>query len=109
MPTFPTSPKPQVGGSEEYIIPIIKTEADGNYIRVRRKATKKRQVFDLRFVCPHAGYDAIKAFFDSYQGKSFTWTHPITAATHTVVFGIDRLKRTVHPTHSEFTVTLEEL
>lgn len=109
MPTFPTSPKPQVGGSEEYIIPIVKTESDGNYIKVRRKTTKKRELFTLKFTCPHSGYEAIKSFFSSYQGTSFTWTHPITGSTHTVIFGQDKLSRTVYPTHSEFTVILEEL
>jgi hypothetical protein len=106
---FPTSPAPEYASTEEYIIPIVKTESDGNYLRVRRKTTKKRETFTLKFVCLHSGYDSIRTFFDTWQGTAFTWTHPTTGVVHTVVFGQDKLTRSVRPTHSEFSIILEEL
>jgi hypothetical protein len=97
------------GSSEEYIIPIIKTESEGNYIRVRRGSTKKREVFTLIFRTPNSDYETIKGHFNGNQGSSFTWLHQETGITHIVVYGMDRLKRSMFGGYSEYTVILEEL
>jgi hypothetical protein len=110
MAYYPSTPIPSVGSKDSYIIPIIKSEAEGNYVRVRRRATRKRETFELRYTeMRYSDYETLLAFFDANQGMSFTFVHPLTSAEHTVVFGMDKLERTMHGTYCEVDVILEEL
>lgn len=110
MANYPSNPIPSVGSRESYIIPIIKTETEGNYLRVRRRSTKKRETFELKYnQMSYSDYDTIKEFFTDYQGSAFTWTHPITGVDHTVVFDMNELQRTMYETHCEVTIMLAEL
>lgn len=110
MAIYPTTPIPSIGSKSAYIIPIVKSEADGNYIRVRRRSTRKRESFELKYsLMSYEEYAVLEEFFDTNQGLSFTWTHPVTSAEHTVVFMMDRLEATMYETYCEVTVMLEEL
>jgi hypothetical protein len=110
MPTYPTTPIPSVGTKDATVIPIIKSEAEGNYIRVRRRATRKRETLELKYSkMTYEDYDTLRTFFIENQGTAFTFVHPVSSAEYTVVFTMDKLERAMYETYVDVTVILEEL
>lgn len=108
LPVYPAWPPVQWNSDQEIVIPITQFEAEGNYIRVRRLATRDRQEWTLPYLTTQAGFEAIRDFFRSYQGSAFTWVSP-DGETLTVTFGMERLKRTKKAGHSVFSVVLKEI
>ena len=108
MAVYPTWPPVQWNSDQEIVIPIVQFESEGNYIRVRRTATRDRQDWTLPYVTTQAGFEVIRNFFLANQGTAFTWTSP-DAESLTVVFGMERLKRSKRAGHSVFSVVLKEL
>lgn len=110
MAIYPTAPIPSVGSKEAIEIPIVRTKADGNYVRVRRKATKKRETFELNYkFLTLSDYQSFRSFFIENQGSVMTWTHPVHGSSHNVVFAMDKLEATLYDTYADLTVLLEEL
>jgi len=63
------------------------------YVVSRPRCTKKRKKFGQGWsAMSDADKASLETFFDSYQGTSFDWTHPITSAMHTCIFSGDALK-----------------
>lgn len=94
MNTFPTDPKPRIGSKDTTIIPIVKSESDGNYTRVRRIATRSREKFELNYnVITFSEFDILKSFFVANQGFPFTFTHPATSVAYTCIFSQEELEK----------------
>jgi hypothetical protein len=67
--------------------PQIRTDKEANYIQVRPGSTRTRKRWVLSWVAmSEVNYSTLKTFFDSYQGSSFNWTHPITSTVYVAVF-----------------------
>lgn len=94
MNTFPTVPCPRMGSMDTTILPIIKTESEGNYTRVRRTATRSREKFELDFsTIKLTEFNVLKAFFLANQGLPFTFVHPDTAVSYTCILNQSELKK----------------
>lgn len=92
-----TLPTPDFGLEEEYYKPQNKTEKETNYTQSRPTASRGRRKFPLVWgLMPEADYQTLEAFFDSYQGTMFTFTHPIKGTAHTCVFSGDSVKSKWH-------------
>lgn len=90
MATLPITPTMDTM-SEDYR-PLIKTETDGNYPRVRPIATRSRKKFDLKFTnITKDNYDTLKTFFDANQGIPFDFTYPTDNITYSVISVQDSL------------------
>ena len=78
---------------EEIIKPIVKTQFEGNYAQTRPKYTRTTKNFTLKYMfITEADKSTLNAFFETYRGSSFDWTHPRTSTVHSVRFAEDILK-----------------
>lgn len=93
MANWPTLPSPDTGTEEEFYKPQRKIEFEANYIQSAPKATRGRRRFPLSWeLMTETEYQTLETFFNTYQGTSFTYTHPIRATSHTCVFSADSIK-----------------
>lgn len=86
--SLPSAPVPG-GYGEEPIPTIIRTDMELGPAKVRRRFTGNEIVFTLRYALTETQKFALEYFYHytCLQGTlSFTWTHPITAASLTVYF-----------------------
>ena len=94
MANFPTAPCPRVGTKETTVIPIVKSESEGNYTKVRRVATRSRKKFELKYnALTLSEFQILETFFIDNQGSSFTFTHPSTAVEYECIFNQSELKK----------------
>jgi hypothetical protein len=88
-----TLPTPSFGLEEEFYKPQIKTEKEANYVQTRRTASRGRRILPLAWtLMTEAEYQILEAFFDTYQGTMFTFTHPVTGTTYNCVFSANSIK-----------------
>lgn len=93
MPNWPSIANPSKGFDEEYYLPQAKSEFEANYVQTRKIATRGRHQFALVWnQMSETDYQTLKTFFDTNQGSSFTWTHPISGTSYTCVFSGDSIK-----------------
>jgi hypothetical protein len=80
--------KPSMGGVQETIYkPIVRTEFEGNYVQVRARSTRARKMWTLTWnVITEADYQVLAAYFNTTQGSTFTWIHPVTGTEYTCIF-----------------------
>lgn len=94
IPAFPsTLPAPRATMAGSTYLPQYKDESEAGYVYTRRRATKAREKltsFGWDYLT-EAQYQDLKTFFLQVQGGSFTWTHPITNVTHTLISAADEL------------------
>jgi hypothetical protein len=111
MNNFPTIPNPDYPLDEETDFPAVRTQFENGATQSRPKFTRGRDAFTLRWTALAAAHLAtLKAFFLANQGAAFSWTHPQTAASHTVRFRDDTFKRKlVLRDHYTVELTLEEV
>lgn len=92
---WPTIAEPQYPINEKTYLPAVRTEKDSNYMQMRKKWTKAKKTFTLKWdesvALTEADYAILEAFFIANQGSPFTWTHPTTSVTYTVTFYQDEL------------------
>ena len=93
---FPTEPIPRASGSDEtIIIPLVKSESEGAYTKVRRKITKVKNEFKLNYrKITKAEYTILKNYFIANQGLEFQFVHPDTLEEYTCIFKQDKLVKT---------------
>ena len=109
MAAFPDIPV-TIGSQSSLYIPIVQTESEGNYLRVRRKTTRSRRIFTLDFKeISYTDYALIEAFFEANQGISFTWTHPVTSIEYDLVFMQDTLVQTMGATSCDTSILVREI
>ncbi len=86
-------PTPDWDTGDEFYKPQIRQEFEANYVQSRPTATRGRGRWDLKWGrMLESEYQALKTFFNTYQGCSFTWTHPVAGTTHTCVFSANSIK-----------------
>ena len=93
-PVWPsTMPLPDEGVEEEFYKPQRKMEFEANYGQTGPRATRGRRRFPLAWnYLSETDFQTLEAFFNTNQGSSFTYTHPIRSTTHTCVFATDSIK-----------------
>ena len=111
MNIFPTNPIPRSGTKQTTIIPIAKSESEGNYSKVRRLVTKERKKFELKFnTLTHAEYSILETFFIYNQGLVFEFTNQVTDITHNCIFSQSELLATyVNSLHINVDIIIEEV
>lgn len=86
------SPPSEDGFEETTYKPKVRTETEANYTIVRPKVSRARKRWKLSWpLMTEADYQLLDAFFNQYQGSSFTWQHPVTSTNYTCVFSGDSL------------------
>ncbi len=94
MNTFPSTLIPNIHSSETLSIPLVTSETEGNYPKVRRRTTKAREKFDLKFdPLTVTEWAILKAFFETNQGLPFTFVHPTSLVSYTCVIMQDTLEK----------------
>jgi len=114
MASFPSSlPDPEVHGLEEdYNKTAVRTEFEAGYVQSRARFTRARRTWSKIYWTGLSSSDlsTLLTFFNTYQGDSFTWTHPITSVEYTVRFSCDKVNyKYVAPEYYEVTISFEEV
>ena len=70
----------------------IKTEFENGKVSSRARATSSRWVFSLSWeALGQTDYATLCTYFNTMQGSTFSWTHPVTSQTFTVRFSENQL------------------
>jgi hypothetical protein len=95
LPNWPSIAAPTFGSTEEDYRPQIRTEFDGNYVQSRVRATRsvKRWVWRWNYMT-EADYQTLITFFQTNQGGSFNFTHPVTSVAYACRFSGNSLSST---------------
>ncbi len=93
MANWPNIPNPDWGLEEEDYKPQIKDEFEANYVQTGPAASRMRGKFPLGWeLLSEADFQTLKTFFNTNQGGSFTWTHPVANTSHNCVFSVNFIK-----------------
>lgn len=109
---YPILPKPSAPGSSDTLsIPVLRSESEGAYTKVRRITTKAKNEFTLKYnKLTKVNYAILSDYFSANQGLSFDFVHPDTNITHTCVFMQDSIKKThIDGVLSSTVIKLEEV
>lgn len=72
--------------------PLVRTEFESGVVQSRARATSARRRFILGWhALSNTDYETLVTFFETYQGDTFTYTHPVTSTSYTVRFSNDEL------------------
>jgi len=70
----------------------VKTSFESGHVLSRAAATQMKRVFTIGWPSMlRTDYNLLVAFFNTYQGSTFNFTHPITDVVYTVGFMEDEL------------------
>ena len=110
MATWPSIQEPSYPIDEEIYKPQVRTEFESGAVQSRARVTAGKERWTLQWPgMPEADYQTLMAFFETNQGDTFTWTHPVTSTAYTARFSDDRLASTVRrPGYRTVMVKLEE-
>jgi hypothetical protein len=110
MAVWPNISASDYGLDEEYYKPQIRTEFEGNYVQSRAKSTRARNRWALHWLyMTEAEFQTLKTFFNTNQGLSFTWVHPVTSVSYSCFFSVDSLKSKININgYREVDVMIEE-
>ena len=109
---YPTEPRVRASGTvDTATIPLVKSESDGAYTKVRRKVTRVKNKFTLSYQkITYDEFDILKAYFYANQGLSFDFIHPSNAETFTCVFAQEEIQKTyIDSVLVSTTIVLEEV
>lgn len=99
MASWPSISNPDFGLKETVYRPQVRQEFESNYVQSRPRTTRATKRWALSWAAlTEADYQTLLTFFNTYQGSSFTWTHPVSAVSYTCRFSGDTLE-------SEITLT----
>lgn len=94
IPSFPsTIPAPRATMSGSVYLPQVRDEMENGTVTSRKRATRAREKltgFGWDYLT-EAQYEALRAFFLTVQGGTFTWTHPVRGVTYTLLSSADEL------------------
>jgi hypothetical protein len=101
MANFPTLPVPsRQFFSQKPVKAQVKTKMEDGTVQSRPQHTRMRWTFTIGWdVLSETDYATLHAFFNTYIGSTFNWTHPITSVTHVVRFVNDELPEAKHGGH----------
>lgn len=108
---YPIEPIPSLSSTSETYIPIVKSESDGNYPKVRRKTTRGREKFSLIYSgITHTEFTILQDFFKLNQGLVFEFTEPLTGVVRNCIFSQESLEKKYDTVNTVSTsVQLEEV
>lgn len=94
MSAWPTLPTPSWGLEEEYYKPQVRTEFEQNYVQSRPAVTSgKHRWPNLGWsLLSETDYQSLETFFETNQGNSFTFTHPMSGVSYTCRFSSDSIR-----------------
>ena len=70
----------------------IRTPFEAGYVHSRSAATQSKKEFSISWAwLLRTDYDILVTFFNTYQGATFNFTHPITDTVYVVGFMDDEL------------------
>lgn len=93
--SYPTIPEPRVGSKDSKNIPLITSESEGSYKKVRRRSTKALNSFTLDYTSiTESEFAILDAYFETYIGTSFDFVHPKTNVTYSCTFETETLEKT---------------
>lgn len=83
---------------------------EAGYVQSTAKWTRSRKIFEMTWSgMTDSDKETLESFFDSSLGSAFTWTHPLSGQTYTVMFAYDEFPaRYVPLNHWRVELTLEE-
>lgn len=74
---------------------VLKSNFDGGYQQQRPQFTRAYKTFDLSYnILTDDEIVTLDTFFQTYQGMSFTFVHPVKNTEHTVMFDMDEFDLT---------------
>lgn len=111
MANWPSISPPDYGLSEDFYKPQVRTEFEGNYVQSRPRSTRAVHRWSLKWsALLESEFQTLKTFFDTNQGTSFTWTHPLTSVSYSCRFSTDTLtSRIVVNDYREVECSIEEV
>lgn len=112
MAIYPTTPSPRYQSVHGKSLPAIRTESEGNYGMTRKRTTRSRSHFSLKYdAITRDEYAILEAFFLENQGTMFSYTYPLEPLkTYTVMFDIDKIEATdINPNRCNTSVELIEI
>lgn len=88
MANYPTMDVDVEGSEEAWRDPRLVSIARSGAVKVRALGTSKRKDFTLHHSRLTAvEKEALEVFYDANRVATFTWQHPLTGASYSVVFG----------------------
>jgi hypothetical protein len=96
----------------QYVRPQVRSPKEANYAQSRPAVSRSVFVWSLAWDdMSSTEFAALKDFFDSYQGNTFTWAHPDTLTEYTVRFTEDFIgfSYNVPNYYEEIAVGLEQI
>jgi len=92
MANWPAISPPAYGLEEEVYRPHVRSEFEVGYVQSRPRSLRSVRRWRLSWdLLSESDYQLLKTFFETYQGGSFTWTHPVSAVQYTCRFSGDSL------------------
>lgn len=89
------APIPRIGSSDKKSFNVTKNSFEANYLQVRRTSTRSRAAFSLVYdTLTLAEFAILEAFFNSYIGTVFTFTHPVELVDYQVTFAESSIEKT---------------
>ena len=89
---YPLIPKAHQGSKTDLNIPIVKSESEGAYTKVRRTTTKTKRTWELRYKSiTLANYEILEDYFNANQGLSFEFVS--NNITYDVIFNQDKITK----------------
>ena len=83
----PLAPEFRIGSDETSSYNIIKNTFEGNYLAVRKKSSRARKLFNLKYdTLTRAEFAILEAHFDAHVGTIFNFVHPISGVTYEVTY-----------------------
>jgi len=110
--SFPVSPEPKYPISEKSIYQTYQSEVLPSDVRKKWSGSKKVWILEWDDKCSllETEYQYIRGFFLAKQGSSFTWTHPATNVSYTVMFMQDKLETEIlHPGYRTLKLQIREV
>jgi len=102
MAVYPNAPLPEVGSTESHRLEAIRTETEAGYGMTRKKFTKRRVIFTLKYSnITIDECNILKDFFLANQGSVFTYQHDTLSSSESyqVMFAMDEFPITLDSGH----------
>jgi len=106
---YPSTPSPRFQSVRGKSLPALRTESEANYGNTRKRSTRSRAYFQLKYdAITHEEFSTLEAFFLANQGSKFSFVYPLEPlTTYTVMFNMDKIEATdINPNRCTTSVEL---
>ena len=91
----PSAPEFRLGSDETSSYNVIKNTFEGNYLAVRKKTSRARALFNLKYDnITAAEFTILQEHFDAHVGTIFNFVHPVSGITYEVTYSDPTLSKT---------------